>query len=164
MASPVLAQSQSQSPSGVLDTMKHSLFGDVYTEPSTWQPLSAGTFFTEGWNRPWASPPAGTGGAPRQGWLNAFDGVFYRLGVLTGGYASDFRDNGNLYTAGLTLYTPLNARFELRHDIPFIASSRDVSGDDYHTHFGDHQLTPRILISESTSGRTSTCWRASRCP
>jgi hypothetical protein len=148
-ASPALAQSPGQAPTGVLDVMGQSLFGDVYAEPSRWQPLSAGGFFTEGWNRPWASPPPGEGGAPRQGWLNSFDGVFYRLGVLTGGYAQDFRDNGNLYSAGLTLYSPLNARFELRLDIPFIASSHSASDNAYHTNFGDLQITPRVLISES---------------
>src|SRR5207247_1386153 len=77
-----------EAPSGFGDTISESLFGDVY-DPSRWRPLSAGSFFTEGWNRPWASPPAGEGGAPRQGWLNAFDGVFYRLGVLTGGVATN---------------------------------------------------------------------------
>lgn len=150
MSGPAPAQQAGQPTLGLLDAARESLFGDVYAEPSKWQPLSAGTFFSEGWNRPWASPPPGEGGAPRQGWLNAFDGVFYRLGVLTGGLANDYSDtNRNQYTAGLTLYTPLSARFELRHDIPFIASNREVSGDDYHTSFGDLQITPRFLISES---------------
>ena len=83
-------------------------------------------------------PPLGEssgrrGRRPASGWLNSFDGVFYRLGVLTGGYAQDFRDNGNgnLYSTGLTLYSPLSARFELRLDIPFIASSHSASDNDY---------------------------------
>ena len=54
-AAPALAQ-QPQT-SGVVDAARESLFGDVYAEPSTWRPLSAGTFFSEGWNEPWASPP-----------------------------------------------------------------------------------------------------------
>src|SRR5262245_64110364 len=119
-SSPALAQTSKPTSYSFLDTTKESLFGDVYAEPSRWQPLSAGGFFSEGWNRPWASPPPGEGGAPRQGWLNAFDGVFYRLGVLTGSYGHDYRENGDLYTGGLTLYTPLNARFELRLDVPFV--------------------------------------------
>jgi hypothetical protein len=147
MAGPALAQEQS-SP-GFLGSIRESLLGDVYAEPSKWQPLTVGSFFTEGWNRPWASPPAGEGGAPRQGWLNAFDGVFYRLGLVTGGFAEDFHDNGNQYTGTLTFYAPFNARFELRVDIPFIVSNRMESGGDYHTHFGDLQITPRVLISES---------------
>jgi hypothetical protein len=71
-ASPALARSSTPGSYSLRDTIGESLFGDVYAEPSRWQPLSAGTFFTEGWRRPWTSPPAGEGGAPRQGWLNAF--------------------------------------------------------------------------------------------
>ncbi len=149
MSSPALGQESKQSSPGVLDTMRQSLFGDVYAEPSKWQPLSVGSFFSEGWNRPWASPPAGEGGAPRQGWLNAFDGVFYRLGILTGGFAENFHDNGNQYTAVFTLYAPFNARFEARLDVPFLVSNRVDSGTDYHTDFGDLQITPRFLLSES---------------
>jgi hypothetical protein len=68
-ASPALSQTPTPTPKSysLLDTIGESMFGDVYAEPSRWQPLSAGSFFTEGWNRPWVSPPAGTGGAPRQG-------------------------------------------------------------------------------------------------
>jgi Putative MetA-pathway of phenol degradation len=75
--------------------------------------------------------------------------VFFRLGLLTGGFADSFHDNGNQYTGGLTLYGPFNARFEVRLDIPFIVSNRVGSGDDYHSNFGDLQITPRVLISES---------------
>jgi Putative MetA-pathway of phenol degradation len=148
-ASPALAQSSRPESYTLLDATRESLFGDVYAEPSRWQPLSAGTFFSEGWTRPWASPPAGEGGAPRQGWLNAFDGVFYRLGMLTGGFAEDFHDNGNQYTAGLTLYAPFSARFEVRLDVPFVSSNRAGADNDYETNFGDLQITPRVLISES---------------
>jgi hypothetical protein len=72
---------------GVFDAARESLVGDVYATPSSWRPLPARTFFSEGWNQPWASPAAGPGGAPRQGWINAFDGVFYRLGIVTAGLA-----------------------------------------------------------------------------
>jgi len=60
-----------------------SLAGDVY-EPGRWRPLGWRTLFLEGWDEPWASPPNGEGGAPRQGWLNAYDGVFYRLSSPNG--------------------------------------------------------------------------------
>ena len=53
------------------------------SEPSTGREMPIGTLFSEGWNEAWASPPTGGGGAPRQGWLNAFDGVFYRLVIFT---------------------------------------------------------------------------------
>jgi len=148
-SSPALAQTSKPTSYSFLDTTKESLFGDVYAEPSRWQPLSAGTFFTEGWKQPWASPPAGEGGAPRQGWLNAFDGVFYRLAIATGGYAHDYLDNGNRYSGNLTVYAPFNARFEVRLDVPFIVSNRAGADNDYQTNFGDLQLTPRVLISET---------------
>jgi hypothetical protein len=148
-AGPAIAQDSKEASSSVLGTIGQSLFGDVYAEPSTWQPLTLSGVFTDGWNRPWSSPPAGEGGAPRQGWLNAFDGVFYRLSIATASLASDFRDNGNLYTAGLTTYAPFSARLEFRVDLPFIVSNRSGADNDYHTHFGDLQITPRVLLSES---------------
>ena len=45
-----------------------SLSGDVYA-PGRWKPLPFATFFSEGWDEPWAGGPNGQGGdgAPRQG-------------------------------------------------------------------------------------------------
>jgi hypothetical protein len=131
------------------DAAAESIFGDVYAEPTRWRPLSISTLFTEGWNEPWASPVAGGGGAPRQGWLNASDGVFYRLVIGTGGYAHDVHENGDGYSGGVTLYTALSRRLELRTDIPVIASSRVGDTSDRHTTAGDFSLTPRIMLSES---------------
>jgi hypothetical protein len=111
----------------MFDVMGESLTGDVYAEPSRWRALSLGSLFSEGWVEPWASPPNGEGGAPRQGWLNAFDGVFYRLGIGTFGFANEFNENGDQYTGGLTFYTPFNRRFELRTDIPVVVSNRGTA-------------------------------------
>jgi len=145
----MLASSGAEARSGsILDAAGESLTGDVYAEPSRWRELSLGTIFTEGWDEAWVSPPAGEGGAPRQGWINAFDGVFYRLGIATFGFADDFNDNGNQYTGGLTLYAPFNRRFELRIDTPFVVSNKGVR-DHYLTSFGDLQITPRLLLSET---------------
>jgi hypothetical protein len=137
------------SPTGVLEAARESLFGDVYAEPTRWRELPFSTFFTEGWDEPWASPVPGGGGAPRQGWLNAFDGVFYRLIIGTFGYTNDFAENGDGYSGGATLYTPLSRRFELRWDVPFVVSNRGVSGDSRHTSFGDFAVTPRFMLSET---------------
>lgn len=134
---------------GVLHAAGESLTGDVYAEPSRWRPLSLGTFFSEGWNEPWASPSAGGGGAPRQGWLNAADGVFYRLAVGTFGYKHATSGNGDVYNGGATLYAPLSRRFELQFDVPFVTSAQGVGGSPSHTGFGDFQITPRVLLSES---------------
>lgn len=62
-SSPALAQEVRQSTPGFFGAMCESLFGDIYAEPSNWRPLSARTFFSEGWNEPWVSPPTGEGGA-----------------------------------------------------------------------------------------------------
>src|SRR5882672_10580704 len=79
-ATPAVAQQTLQTPpDGVLGAIAKSLTGDVYSDATLWRELSVGTLFTEGWDRAWVSPPPGGGGAPRQGWLNSFDGVFYRL-------------------------------------------------------------------------------------
>jgi hypothetical protein len=133
----------------VREAIRDSLFGDVYADPSRWRPLSLGSFFTEGWDAPWVSPPNGSGGAPRQGWLNAFDGVFYRLNVSTFGYAHNFNDNGNQYTGLTQFYLPFNQRFEWRFDVPIVTSNRGGPNNDYRTNFGDFQITPRFLLSES---------------
>ena len=145
-AQPALAQDPQ--PTGVFEAAGESLFGDVYASPSTWRPLSAGTFFSQGWNEPWASPPPGAGGAPRQGWINAADGVFYRLGIATGGFAENVASKDQ-YTSGFTLYSPFSRRFEIQTDVPFFISN-EVSGSR-HNDFGDLQITPRFLISESES-------------
>jgi hypothetical protein len=148
-AGPGGAQETSRASSdGVLGAIAKSLTGDVYAEPSKWRELSLSNFFTEGWEQAWVSPPAGGGGAPRQGWLNSFDGVFYRLGVATYGYAHNFLENRNQNSGLLQLYLPLNQRFEFRIDIP-VVSNRGASGTEYETNFGDLQIVPRFLLSET---------------
>jgi hypothetical protein len=134
---------------GVLQAAGESLTGDVYADPSRWRPLSLGTLFSEGWNQSWVSPPAGGGGAPRQGWINAADGVFYRLVIGTFGYNHGINDNGDVYNGGATLYAPLSRRFELQFDVPFVTSLQGTRGSTTHTSFGDFQVTPRVILSES---------------
>ena len=148
-AGPGVAQDTSGSKGGVLGAMAESLTGDVYSDPSKWRELSLSNFFSEGWNQAWVSPPPGGGGAPRQGWLNAFDGVFYRLGIATYSYAHNFLDNGNQNAGLLQFYLPLNQRFEFRVDLPVAVSNRGASGTEYETHFGDLQIVPRFIISET---------------
>ena len=147
---PGVAQETSQAAKdGVLGAIVKSLTGDVYADPSRWRELSWSTFFTEGWDEAWVSPPPGGGGAPRQGWLNAFDGVFYRLGIATYGYAHNFNGNGNQNTGLLQFYLPFNRRFEFRIDIPVAVSNRGATGTEYQTNFGDFQIVPRFIVSET---------------
>src|SRR5262247_1076024 len=147
---PAPAQQSTPPPKdGLLGAIVKSLTGDVYAEPERWRPLSFSGFFTEGWDEAWVSPPPGGGGAPRQGWLNAFDGVFYRLGVATYGYADDFVENGHQHSGLIQFYLPFNRRFELRVDIPAAVSNRGLTGDHYETNFGDLQIVPRVILSET---------------
>ncbi len=136
---------------GVCQAAAESLTGDVYAEPSRWRPLSLATFFQEGWDEAWVSPPAGDGGAPRQGWLNAADGVFFRLAIPNFRYQHATSGNGDLYVGSATLYAPLSRRLELQLDVPFVASAQGAGGSSSHTSFGDLQITPRLLLSESTA-------------
>src|SRR5262249_29642618 len=133
---------------GVFDAAIDSLTGDVYADPSRWRPLSLGTFFEDGWDQAWASPPAGSRGAPRQGWIGARDGVFYRLWIGTYSFAREFGENGNQHAGTFTLYAPLSRRLELRFDVPMIVSSKGFD-DKYHTAAGDLAITPRVMLSES---------------
>jgi hypothetical protein len=131
------------------EAISESMFGDVYGDPSRWQELGYGNFFTKGWNKPWVSPPLGGGGAPRQGWLNAEDGVFFRLSIASFGWQHGTGKYSDGYTGTLTSYTPLNARVEIRTDIG-LASNRGPTGTgNAQTNFADFIITPRFLLSET---------------
>jgi len=130
----------------VFGAAKESLFGDPYSHPERWQPLSLGTFFTEGWDEAWINPPKGGGGAPRQSWLNAFNGVFYRLVNFPFNWVHD--GEADSYTGAINLFTPFSRRFEVQWAIPYIVSSRGADGER-HKHFGDFSVTPRFLLSET---------------
>jgi len=131
---------------GPIDVIYESLFGDP-NDP--WRPLPLSTFFTEGWLEPWDYPTSGSGGAPRQGWINAFDGVFYRLWFLDFTYYNDWHRNGSQYLGDYTIFTPISRRFQLRFDVPFIVSNRGGASNTYHGNSGDFVVTPRFMLSES---------------
>src|SRR5260370_7976917 len=146
---PALAQQAPAPKDGLLGAIVKSLTGDVYSEPQRGRELSWSAFCTDGWDEAWVSPPPGGGGAPRQGWLNSFDGVFYRLGVATYGYAHNFLDNGNQNSGLLQFYLPFNRRFEFRVDIPAAVSNRGATGKHYETNFGDLTIVPRVILSDT---------------
>jgi len=58
-------------------------------------------------------------------------------------YANGSERLGDRYTGGATLYAPLSRRLEVQFDVPFADSY------DGHTDFGDLQITPRIILSET---------------
>jgi len=130
------------------EVVRESVTGDVYSDPSKWRDLSYTDIFSKGWDKPWVSPPNGSGGAPRQGWLNTYDGVFYRLSIAVFGWQHNLNNNGDGYTGDLVSYTPLNQRFEVQTDIP-MTSNRGATGSNSQTNFGDFKITPRMILSES---------------
>jgi hypothetical protein len=97
------------------EVILQSIFGKP--DPNTWRPLSISTFFSEGWNEAWVPSPNGSGGAPRQGWINALDGNMYRVWFFT--FAEGFNQSAsNAYLGAYTLYTPLSRRLLLITNVP----------------------------------------------
>jgi hypothetical protein len=145
--------------SGPIDTITASIFGQP--DPDTWRPLLFSSFFSEGWNEAWVPSPNGSGGAPRQGWINAMDGNVYRLWFFTFAQAFNSVPKGNAYLGAYTLMTPLNRRLELIINVPFVLRNNAVSGlpiqnpknptttTKSHTGFGDVSFTPRFLLHET---------------
>ena len=72
--------------------------------------------------------PNGSGGAPRQGWINAMDGNLYRLSFFSFGQAFNSAPKGNAYFGSYTILAPLNRRLELIVNVPFVVRNNAVSG------------------------------------
>jgi hypothetical protein len=107
--------------------------------------------------------PNGSGGAPRQGWINAADGNLYRLWFFTFAQAFNQGPKGNAYLGAFTIFTPLSRRLDLIINVPFVVRNSASSGlpiinpttglttQTYKSHssFGDMSFTPRILLHET---------------
>ncbi len=144
---------------GPFETITESVF--CTPDPDTWRPLPCSTLFSEGWNEAWVPSPNGSGGAPRQGWINAADGNMYRLWFFTFAQAFNQGPKGNAYLGAYTLYTPLSRRLLLITNIPFVLRNNAGSGlpiisptgmtqpTKDHTTFGDISFTPRVLLHET---------------
>ncbi len=156
---PSAAQPATSLEMGPLDTITESLFGKP--DPNTWHPLPLSTLLSEGWDEAWVPSPNGSGGAPRQGWINAADGNLYRLSFFT--FAEGFNHSApNAYLGAYTILTPLSRRLELITNIPFVLSNNAVTGlpiidpnqpaattTQRQTGFGDVSFTPRVLLHET---------------
>jgi hypothetical protein len=145
---------------GLFDTITESLFGPA--DPNTWRPLPLSTFFSEGWNEAWVPSPNGSGGAPRQGWINAADGNVYRLWFFTFAQGFNQAPKGNAYLGSYTLFAPLSRRLDLIINVPFVLRNSAVTGlpiidpnnppartSKSHSGFGDISFTPRFLLHET---------------
>jgi len=146
---------------GIFGTIAESIFGQP--DASTWRPLPLSSFFSEGWNEAWVPSPNGSGGAPRQGWINAMDGNLYRLWFFTFAQAFNHDPKGNAYLGSYTLMAPLSRRLELIINVPFVVRNNANSGlpilnpsnpaaaatTKSHSGFGDMSFTPRFLLHET---------------
>ena len=102
---------------GLFDTITESLCGQP--DPNTWRPLPCSTFFSEGWNEAWVPSPNGSGGAPRQGWINAQDGNLYRLWFFTFAQGFNNAPQGNAYLGVLYAHGAAepSRRADLEHSV-----------------------------------------------
>jgi hypothetical protein len=152
------APAGSELQAGFFDTITASLFGKP--DPNTWHPLTLGTLFSEGWDEAWVPSPNGSGGAPRQGWINAADGNLYRLSFFTFAQGFNNEPTSNAYLGAYTLLAPLSRRLELITNVPFVVSNNvsgglptveHIGGPATHTQttFGDVSFTPRVLLHET---------------
>jgi hypothetical protein len=130
-------------------------------DPDTWRPLYCSALFSEGWLEPWVPSPNGSGGAPRQGWINAADGNLYRLWFLTFAQAFNQGPKGNAYLGAYTIFLPFSRRLVLIINVPYVVRNNAASGlpiisptgmtapSKDHTTFGDLSFTPRVLLHET---------------
>jgi len=143
---------------GCFDTIFESICGQP--DPNTWRPLPFSTLFSEGWNEAWVPSPNGSGGAPRQGWINAADGNLYRLWFFTFAQAFNSGPKGNAYLGAYTIFTPLSRRLDLIINVPFAVRNSASSGLPFinptgqptfksQSTFGDLSFTPRVLLHET---------------
>jgi hypothetical protein len=145
---------------GLFDTITESLCG--HPDPNAWRPLLCSTLFSEGWNEAWVPSPNGSGGAPRQGWINGADGNLYRLWFFTFAQAFNSGPKGNAYLGAYTIFAPLNRRLDLIINVPFIVRNSAASGLPIisptgqptqtfrsQSSFGDLSFTPRVLLHET---------------
>jgi hypothetical protein len=130
------------------DTIKESLCGE-----GKWRPLTLDTFFSEGWREPWAGGPAGQSGlTPRHGWLGSFEGLFYRLGLVSGTYRNNLNTpyGGEGYVGNFTTFLPFSRRFEMFISAPFlVANGTEDPTRGYRSDFGDVQVAASFLLSET---------------
>jgi hypothetical protein len=150
---------------GFLSTAIESLFGPAST--ADWTPLSLATLFTEGWNQPFVFSPPSDGGALRQEWINAANGVFYRQWVLDYNFRDHVSPSGNRNIGTWSIFAPFSRRLELFIAIPFVDDhvvekpSSQTGGrgglnphspnasSPYWATFGDITITPQVMLSET---------------
>ncbi len=148
-----------RSPTGLsaLDVIYRSLFDEIYSPASQgkWSPLTLGEFFSQGWDVPYANPTAGgggcagTGGAPRQGWIDAYGATFFRAWFFAFVYAQGKNSHiGDLYLGQYTAFIPMNRRLMFQINYNFVVSDKLGNGH-YRGDSGDTNFVAKFMLSES---------------
>jgi len=136
----------------VLDVIGASLFDDIYSEEAKarWTPLYLRTYLTDGWNSPFVLPTSSSAGAPRQGWVGAFDGQFFRAWFFAFAYDQGINQKiGDGYVGRYTIFVPLNRRLEFQWDSYFIVSDKGGASNTYHGNIGDQTFWLKTLLCET---------------
>jgi len=136
----------------LLDTVLKSICGRPTGE---WTPLQG---LADGWLDPWVPPRgAGSSGAPRQGWINSFDGHFTREGHLVYSFTNETADGRDAHLGLTQIQTPLSRRLWIGVDLPFVTALESDRGLPSEAGFGDMSITPGVMLYEredvSLSGR-----------
>jgi hypothetical protein len=130
----------------LLGMFRESMFG---SQKDAWKATPLNTLFSDGWLEPWHSYPRSTTGALRQPFINAYDGVFYRLCFFDFTYVNNSLQNGNAYLGSFSIFTPISQRFQLYFSLPFIQSGKGGLSNTYHGNVGDFIVSPRFLLSDT---------------
>jgi hypothetical protein len=135
-----------------LDVICASLFDDIYSEEAKarWTPLYLRTYFTEGWDTPFVLPTSSSAGAPRQGWVGAFDGQFFRAWFFVFAFDQGVNSHvGNGYLGRYTIWVPFNRRLEFQWDSYFIVSNKGGASNTYHGNIGDQTFWLKTQLCET---------------
>ena len=164
-APPLVAPAGPRVELGPMEVIRESIFGPASKED--WKPLTLGTFFSEGWDRPFVNAPEGTNGAPKQNWIGAPAGVFGRFATVDVFYTNRINNvpglfltpnapfmpvhtftTGNQYAGYTTIFLPLNSRLELVLGTVFIDSRKSSPTGGYVGNWGDTAVQARFHLVE----------------
>ena len=115
---------------------------DYASAEGEWQPIEFGTIFDD-WKDPWIGPPDGSGGAPRQGWLNTFDGFFTKEWHLAYAWTKNAAGSADAHVGIFRFNHPLTKRLWVGVEVPMIVHVADQND------FGDITITVKKMLHET---------------
>lgn len=147
------------------EVARESIFGPA--SPDDWRPLSLATFFTDGWDRPYANAPVGSNGAPRGNWIGAAPGIFGRFATLDFFYTNHMNPvrglfltanapympvhtitTGDQYAGYMSIRAPVSARLELQFGAVFVDSRKSSPTGGYVANWGDLGFQVRFHMTD----------------